>query len=151
MTRARWIPLNLGLENVTEPEFYRALAQRLVVTVGGGPPPDLKLRCARESSPTSPPYGKNPFVLDHKAITAALEARGKRPVKLVFLLDEIDVLNAFSYVIKVGLRALFNDVPEVRERIRAVLCGFHLDRSASGGRSPPFNFLQERPMKPFNK
>ncbi|MFI5454893.1 MAG: two-component regulator propeller domain-containing protein [Isosphaerales bacterium] len=147
--RSRWVPVYVSLESVPENQFFAILAQRLIETVGAKLSPNVKLRYAPDSPPASPPYGIFEFTCDLRAILDALDVRGKKPVKLVFLLDEIDVLNSFRPWTKYELRALFCGSPDLSGRIRAVMTGFNLDLTEHEDRSPPFNFLLPLTMTPL--
>jgi ligand-binding sensor domain-containing protein len=147
--RLRWVPLYVSLENVPEEQFYAILAQRLIETVGAELPPSLSLGCDPKSLGASPPYGFLTFTRDLKAIAEVLDARAKKPVKIVFLLDEIDRLDFYRPRIKLDLRNLFYARPDLNEWVRTVMSGFRLDITASQGGSPPFNYLLPLTMPPF--
>jgi hypothetical protein len=59
------------------------------------------------------------------------------------------VLNSYGPKIKRDLRALFNARPDLIDRIRTVMSGFHLDMSAPKGGSPPFNYLLQLTITPL--
>jgi branched-chain amino acid transport system substrate-binding protein len=144
----RWVPCYTSLENVPEERFYTTLIGSLLEKVRGELPPDLKLRHTPEtdSHPASTSYHFRWFLQDLKAVADALGAAGKKPVKLVLLIDEIDRLNAYGSAIKYDLRTLFQS-PYLEDRVRFVLTGFHLDESVPpDATSPPFNYLARRTM-----
>ena len=105
----RWIPCYATLEGIPEDWFFTTLAGPLVEFVRKELPPDVRLRYSPEPSPASPPYGFAPFVGDLMTITRALDGAGKKTVKLVFLIDEVDTLNSYSPGIK---RDLPQPVPD---------------------------------------
>ena len=146
----RWIPCYATLEGIPEDRFFTAITGPLVETVRNEVPPDVKLRYSSDPSPASRPYGFESFVGDLTAITRALDSAGKKPVKLVFLIDELDALNSYSTRIKLDLRRLFMSANGV-ERFRTVMTGFRLSESIpEQDGSPPFNYLHVRlTMPPF--
>jgi hypothetical protein len=144
----RWIPCYATLEGISESAFFTTLAGPLAESVGKELPPGVRLRYSPEVSPASPPYGFQSFVSDVVAITHALDTAGGKPVKLVFLIDEVDTLNAYSAEIKRNLRSLFQ-MPDLKERVRMVMTGFHLNESVPEmDGSPPFNYLHVRLIMP---
>jgi ligand-binding sensor domain-containing protein len=146
----RWIPCYATLEGIPEDQFFTALAGPLVETVRNELPPDVKLRYSSDPTPASRPYGLESFVDDLTTIALALDSTGKKPVKLVFLIDEVDALNSYTTGIKLAVRRLFMS-PNGVERYRTVMTGFRLSESIpEQDGSPPFNYLHVRPsMPPF--
>jgi hypothetical protein len=138
---------------VPEEQFYSTLIGSLLEKVRGELPAELKLRHTPEtdSHPASTSYHFRSFLQDLKAVADALGAAGKKPVKLVLLIDEIDKLNAYRFTIKSDLRTLFQS-PYLEDRVRFVLTGFQLDESVPpDATSPPFNYLARRTMTPFEE
>jgi streptogramin lyase len=144
----RWVPCYASLEGVADDQFFAVLVSRLLENVRKDLPPDASLHYATEPNSGVNPYGIEPFRSDLKAITHSLDAAAKKPVRLVFLIDEVDALNAYSNQVKYQLRSVFQG-GNLAERVRTVMAGVHLDLEGPPEFSPPFNYLYPFTMRPF--
>jgi hypothetical protein len=103
----RWVPCYASLEGVPEDRFFTTLARQLFQAVCNELPAGVTLRYTADAFPDSSSYGLRPFIRDLESVADALDAAGKKKVRVVFLIDEIDAMNAYSEKIKIELRSLF--------------------------------------------
>ena len=133
-------PCRLSLEEMPEERFWISLAKAAHATYRARPNAEpLELECEAGADAK---YDERGFRGDLGELVQALQKGAAHPVRLVFLLDEVDAFNTHSQQLKSRLRALFQS-PTLRPYLRCLMVGRHLDLSAGDDAtfSPPFNYL----------
>jgi len=82
-------------------------------------------------------------------VVEELKTRTSRQVKLVLLIDEVDVLNEFSERVNQRLRSIF--MKTFSEHLVAVMSGVGIKRIWTSEGSPWYNFFDEIELAAFSR
>ncbi|MDH4125665.1 MAG: ATP-binding protein [Gammaproteobacteria bacterium] len=134
-------PVFIDLQGTPESRFFQTIAedifQELAPHLGGlAPGKDL-----------SEDYSYRDFVRDLHAILKVLRSRTSKKVKLVLLIDEVDVLNDYDPAINQKLRSLF--MKSLAENLAAVVSGVEIKKRWERQGSPWYNFFEEIEVAPL--
>lgn len=111
------IPVFVDLEAVTASGFFRALMEEAIEVLGLSPETLSRLRVRRGRDG----YTGEEWSSDLRRVLSELHARGRGPVRLVLLIDEIDaVREGFERALEAWLGPLLRDAPE---ELRVVVAG----------------------------
>jgi hypothetical protein len=141
----KFFPVLVDLQGVTEESFFRAIMSDAVDALAL---PATTLATLRYS-PAQPNYDGRDFSHDLQLVLAELAARTTRSVRLVLMLDEIDVLNEYSERTNQLLRSIF--MKTFSEHLVAVMCGVGVKRTWSSDASPWYNFFEQLRLTPFSR
>ena len=130
-TDYRFFPVFIDLQGVDENAFFHSVMADVVETLHPSPDAALHFRDVHEGAiPGSPaaepeapptPYDGRDFSHDLQRIVEELKRRTPKKVKLALLIDEVDVLNAFSERINQRLRSIF--MKTFSEHLGAIMSG----------------------------
>ncbi len=137
-------PAYIDLQGTPENRFFATMAQDVFedlapVLDGLEPGSDL----------ASDGYSYRDFVRDLREVIKTLERRGKKKVKLVLLIDEVDELNDYDPRVNQKLRSLF--MKSFAESMVAVVSGVGIKKHWESEGSPWYNFFEEIEVKPFGR
>jgi tetratricopeptide (TPR) repeat protein len=144
-TEYHFFPVFTDLQGVAEESFFHALMADVVDT--------LKLSestlAALRFRPDGDGYDGRDFSHDMQRIIEELHTRTSRKVKLVLLIDEVDVLNQYSERVNQRLRSIF--MKTFAEHLVAVMSGVGLKRTWTSEGSPWYNFFDEVELTAFTR
>jgi hypothetical protein len=129
---------------VSEADFFHALMSDVVEAL---PPSAATLEKLRFRSEEGQAYDGRDFSHDLQRIIEELKAGTNRQVKLVLLIDEVDVLNEFSERVNQRLRSIF--MKTFSEHLVAVMSGVGIKRIWTSEGSPWYNFFDEIELTAF--
>ncbi len=141
----KFFPVLVDLQGVAEESFFRAIMSDAIDALAL---PATTLATLRYS-PAQPHYDGRDFSHDLQLVLAELAARTTRNVRLVLMLDEIDVLNEYSERTNQLLRSIF--MKTFSEHLVAVMCGVGVKRTWSSDASPWYNFFEQLGLTPFSR
>jgi hypothetical protein len=136
-TEYKFFPVFTDLQGVPEQGFFHAVMSDVVDGLGLGTATlgALRFRIDDES------YDGRDFSHDLQRVIEDLKTRTPRRVKLVLLIDEVDVLNDYSERINQRLRSIF--MKTFSEHLVAIMSGVGIRRVWTSEGSPWYNFFDE--------
>ncbi len=144
-TEYQFFPVSTDLQGVPEAGFFHALMTDVVETVR--PRPEnlaaLRFRSEHES------YDGRDFSHDLQRVIEELKERTPKKVKLVLLIDEVDVLNEYSERVNQRLRSIF--MKTFSEHLVAIMSGVGIKRVWKSEGSPWYNFFDEIELAAFTR
>jgi len=142
-TEYKFFPVFTDLQGVPEQGFFHAVMSDVVDGLGLGTATlgALRFRVDDES------YDGRDFSHDLQRVIEDLKARTPRRVKLVLLIDEVDVLNDYSERINQRLRSIF--MKTFSEHLVAIMSGVGIKRAWMSEGSPWYNFFDEIELTAF--
>jgi hypothetical protein len=141
----RFFPVFVDLQGVPEQGFFQALIAETVESLELKPETREQLRF----TPDVVGYDARDFSHDLQRVLAELKTRTPRKVKLALLIDEVDVLNAYSESVNQRLRGIF--MKSFSENLVAVMSGVGIRRRWKSEVSPWYNFFDEVELKAFTR
>ena len=144
-TEYRFFPVFTDLQGVTEDGFFHAVMSDVIE--------NLKLSAAQVSGlrfhAQADRYDGRDFSHDMQRVIEHLKTTTPRKVKLVLLIDEVDVLNQYSERINQRLRGIF--MKTFAEHLVAIMSGVGIKRTWTSEGSPWYNFFDEIELTAFNR
>jgi hypothetical protein len=109
-----------------------------------GETPDLFFHSAGPSE-----YTDREFTADLSALVGLLKARvAPRQLRIVLLIDEMDVIDSYDRLIQLQLRRVF--MSPLAETLGAVVAGIQISKSWDRVESPWYNLFNEFPLPLFD-
>jgi len=145
-TEYRFFPVFIDLQGVDENVFFHSVMADVIETLqpAADTMPALRYRAEEEAG-----YEGREFSHDLQRIVEDLKRRTPKKVKLALLIDEVDVLNAFSERINQRLRSIF--MKTFSEHLVAIMSGVGVKRIWTSEGSPWYNFFDEIELTPFSR
>lgn len=140
-----FFPVYVDLQGVPQEKFFSNIAEDIFQELN----PFLS---GLEPTPPSTPeagYSYRELVRDIQRVLKALGQRSTKQIRLVLLMDEVDVLNEYDPRINQRLRSLF--MKSFAENLVAVVSGVEIKKHWEGEGSPWYNFFEEIEVKPFER
>jgi tetratricopeptide (TPR) repeat protein len=141
----QFFPVFVDLQGVPERTFFHALMAEVVDALDLPPATREGLRF----TPEPEGYDARDFSHDLHQVIAELKRRSERAVKLILLIDEVDVLNEYSESVNQRLRGIF--MKSLSENLVAVMSGVGIRRRWKSEVSPWYNFFDEIELTPFTR
>jgi ligand-binding sensor domain-containing protein len=153
-----FIPLYVDLEGTTEESFFHFLLEEIL---NGA----LTLPNARQwlkpelqdllyDSVPATEYSDREFSRDLRVIIQALQTYSEishpnKQLRLILLLDEMDVMSSYSRLVQQRLRRIF--MRDFAATLGAVVAGIQISKEWDRVESPWFNLFNEIQLGPFNR
>ncbi len=134
-------PVYIDLQGTSETRFFQTIAEEIFHELAP------VLDCQKPGGDISGDYSYRDFVRDIHAVLKTLKQRTSKKVKLVLLIDEVDVLNEYDPRINQRLRSLF--MKSFAENLAAVVSGVDIKKEWEGEGSPWYNFFEEIEVEPL--
>jgi len=141
----QFYPVLIDLQGVPETAFFPALLSDVVE----GLSVSAETREALRFRPGVERYDGRDFSHDLQRVLVELKTRTRREVKLVLLIDEVDVLNEYSESVNQRLRSIF--MKTFSESLVAVMSGVGIKRAWKSEVSPWYNFFDEVELSAFTR
>jgi ligand-binding sensor domain-containing protein len=153
-----FIPLYIDLEGTTEDSFFHFLMEEVLQGVMTLPGARERLQPELENllyhkTPTAE-YTDRQFSRDLREVIGALQAYGEesypnKHMRLILLLDEMDVMSNYSRVVQQRLRRIF--MRDFAASLGAVVAGIQISKEWDRVESPWYNLFNEIELGPFNR
>jgi AAA+ ATPase superfamily predicted ATPase len=153
-----FVPLYLDLEGTTQETFFHFLLEeiagglRFQPTLGDTLTPLLD--DLRDRSMAGDGYTDRDFSRDLREIVQALQAYGDhhypdKQLRLILLMDEMDVINNYDHLIQQQLRRIF--MRDFAANLGAVVAGIQISKTWDRVESPWYNLFNEIKLEPFTR
>jgi hypothetical protein len=146
-TEYQFFPVFTDLQGVTEEAFFHAVMTDVLESLKLRPDILSGLHFHASASPED--YDGRDFSHDMQRVVEHLKASTTRKVKLVLLIDEVDVLNQYSERINQRLRGIF--MKNFAEHLAAIMSGVGIKRTWTSEGSPWYNFFDEIELTAFTR
>jgi hypothetical protein len=135
----RFIPIYMDLEGTPQSIFFRTLMEEIISGT------QMYLRERPQLNFDQVPaerYGDREFTVDLRILLAALsQGDDAREVRLVLLMDEMDVMNGYDSLIQQQLRRIF--MQTFARNLGAVVAGVQISKAWDRVESPWYNLFNE--------
>ncbi len=153
-----FVPLYVDLEGTEEDTFFHFLMEEILHTAStlSGLTAETKtaLHDLRYYRPGHERYSDREFIRDLRDVIKALQHYGEeshpgKHLRLILLMDEMDVFNAYDHLIQQRLRRIF--MRDFAATLGAVIAGIRISKEWGRIESPWFNLFNEIEVEPFTR
>jgi hypothetical protein len=141
-----FIPVYMDLEGTSQSRFFYALMEAIwgaLQAYALDNPPRLDLMSAQPEE-----YTDREFTADLRlALDSVIEAVAPRKARVILLLDEMDVVNAYDTFVQQQLRRIF--MSPLAANLGAVVAGIQISKTWDRLESPWYNMFNEIPLELF--
>ncbi|MFX0139385.1 MAG: hypothetical protein ACFFDN_37440 [Candidatus Hodarchaeota archaeon] len=109
-----FIPFYLTLRRVTEKDLFAYLSNKLIITIHRYNFFDIIKKANLNISTKANDYIFDDFIFDLKKIIENLEANFQKQAILIFIIDELDIMNTFSNKTRSMFKSIFLDFENIR-------------------------------------
>jgi hypothetical protein len=142
-----FVPIFVDVQGTSESTFFLAIMNDIVTALSEYLPHNIIMPTLDFVGPGAN-YSDNTFGRDlSKIIKALQQSQPKKEVKLILLMDEMDVLNSYDQRVQSQLRSIFIRFPQ---NLRAVVAGVNLDQEWKRHESPFYNMFTRFVLGPFS-
>jgi hypothetical protein len=142
-----FVPVSVDLEGTPQEQFFYSLMDAIWGVLRAylvQAPPTLRFG----NSPAAE-YGDRDFAGDLRLLLDALKAVvAPRNVRVVLLMDEMDVISNYDNLVQQQLRRIF--MSSLAENLGAVVAGVHISKAWDRLESPWYNLFNEISLEPFS-
>ena len=143
-----FIPAMIDMEGTPQQRFFHLLMESISAAVSGYLPRDGALPL-RFYSVSAGRYTDRAFTADLRALIETLAAAvTPRSARLILLIDEMDVINAYDTLVKQQLRRVF--MSSQAYNLGAVVAGTQISKAWDRAESPWYNLFNEIQLDPFS-
>jgi len=139
----RFIPVYIDLEGTAQEDFFHVLMEEIAASVREGV--ELPKLLYEERSSAS--YSHRDFLRDLRSILRVLQAEEKKRVRLVLLMDEVDVMNGYDQLVQQQFRRIL--MKTFAQDLGIVASGVHVFKEWSREESPFRNLFVEIHLGPL--
>jgi ligand-binding sensor domain-containing protein len=134
----QFIPVYADVEGVPQAEFFHLLMEEIVVTCrkAGHTPPALRF-----TGKAAADYTYRDFLHDLQSLLEVPQAASHRTIRLILLLDEVDVMNGYDQLVQQQFRRIL--MKRFAQQVGVVASGVHVFREWSREESPFRNLFVE--------
>jgi len=142
----RFIPVMVDLEGTPQEAFFYTLMEGIVETCRPLLPqlPEMIFDTASEQE-----YSDRDFGRDFSRLLAALQESTDKEIRIILLIDEMDVINTYDRTIQLQLRRIF--MKELAHNLGAVVAGVKISKEWDRPESPWYNLFNEIELPPFSE
>ncbi len=151
-----FLPLYVDLEGTEENAFFHFLMEEILHTVSTLPDRTQTTKIALQELLyyKTTEYTDREFSRDLRDIIRAVQIYGQerhpgKHLRLILLLDEMDVINEYNRLIQQRLRRIF--MRDFAATLGAVIAGIWINKGWDRIDSPWYNLFNEIQLKPFNR
>ena len=148
--RYKFFPVFLDLEGTLEAEFFHHLMEGLLEALQphlSDFPAEEKLQY--HSLPADASYSDRHMRRDLRQIVSHLKRRYALTPRVIFLLDEADILSTYSSLTQQQLRRILQDA--FASNVGLVIAGVNISKKWDRVESPWYNMFVEIVVPPFNR
>lgn len=140
-----FVPVLVDLEGTAESEFFHRLMEAIVETL----PATDRAKLDLAFTPTSVEYTARDMRRDLRLIIAYWQEQTTTTVRLILLLDEVDVMNDYDQLTQQQLRRIFME--QFAQNLGAVVAGVRISKAWDRLESPWYNLFNEIELTPFGR
>ena len=145
----QFVPIYVDLEGTPEPEFFHRLMEGVLEALSGTlDVSTLDEPLEYDQDRMDEAYTDREFRRDLRQIIERLQEQFHRQPRLVFLLDEADIMNTYDTLTQQQLRRILQDA--FAQNVGAVVAGVNISKAWDRVESPWYNMFVEMAMEPFN-
>ncbi len=153
-----FVPIYIDLEGTTRDEFFHFLMEEVAMHVAQLPQAEDELAptlgMLRYGERPEAEYNDRDFSADLRQLIQALQAYGERrhrgkALRLILLMDEMDVVSNFGHLIQQQLRRIF--MRDFAATLGAVVAGIQISKEWDRVESPWYNLFNEVEVEPFSR
>ena len=153
-----FVPLYVDLEGTEEETFFHFLMEEILHTAStlSGLTPETKaaLQDLLYYRPGHEQYTDREFIRDLRDVVKALQHYGEeshpgKHLRLILLMDEMDVFNAYDHLMQQRLRRMF--MRDFAATLGAVIAGIRISKEWGRIESPWYNLFNEIELEPFTR
>lgn len=141
-----FIPVYVDMEGTPQEELFHLLMEEILRVA---PSYVSSLPPLRFNSIPKSDYSDRDFSYDMGDLLDALSAASKREVRLILLLDEMDVINDYDPVVQQQLRRIF--MRTYARNLGAVVAGIQINKEWDRVESPWYNLFNEIELGPLDE
>lgn len=146
----QFLPIFIDLEGTPEPEFFHRLMEGVIEALAGPlaqMPSRPELHYFQESSHAA--YSDRNFRRDLRDVIEFLKEFYHRMPRLIFILDEADIMNTYDALTQQQLRRILQDT--FAQNVGAVVAGVNINKVWDRVESPWYNMFLEIAMQPLDR
>jgi len=140
-----FVPVAVDLEGTAQEDFFHLLMEATSAGLRDylSAPPPLRF----DTLPAGQ-YTDRDFIADLRVLLAALkDLLAPRQVRVILLMDEMDVINTYDAIVQQQLRRIF--MSSLAQNLGAVVAGIQISKAWDRVESPWYNLFNEIPLEPF--
>jgi ligand-binding sensor domain-containing protein len=142
-----FIPVSVDLEGTPQERFFYLLMEAIWGVAQGFLTEATPTLIFHSAAPSE--YTDREFGADLRELVDLLKIRvAPRQLRVVLLLDEMDVIDGYDRLAQLQLRRVF--MSPLAENLGAVVAGIQISKSWDRVESPWFNLFNEFPLAPFD-
>lgn len=138
-------PVLVDLEGTPEAEFFHRLMEEIVELA----PVEARAGLDLAFDPAQADYSARDLRRDLRAIIGYLQERTTKTVRVILLLDEVDVMNDYDQLTQQQLRRIFME--QFAQNLGAVVAGVRISKAWDRLESPWYNLFNEIELAPFGR
>jgi len=142
----RFIPVYADIEGVSQVEFFHTLMEETATACREA---GYALPALRFADGGAAEYDYRDLMHDLQSLLDALQAASPRTVRLILLLDEVDVMNGYDQLVQQQFRRIL--MKKFARQIGIVASGVHVFREWSREESPFRNLFVEIHLDPLEE
>jgi len=141
-----FIPVLVDLEGTPQEAFFHTLMDNILQACRPLLPemPDLIFDTARNEEYTDRDFGR-----DFSRLLKALQKTTDKEVRVIMLIDEMDVIDTYNRMVQLQLRRIF--MKEFAQNLGAVVAGVEISKEWDRPESPWYNLFNEVEIPPFSE
>lgn len=153
-----FVPLYVDLEGTEEDTFFHFLMEEILHTASSLSGLTSETKAALHDllyyRPGHETYTDREFIRDLRNVIKALQHYGEeshpgKHLRLILLMDEMDVFNAYDHLIQQRLRRIF--MRDFAATLGAVIAGIRINKEWGRIESPWYNLFNEVEVEPFTR
>jgi len=142
----QFIPVYVDIEGVSQAEFFHTLMEEIATVCQGA---GHTLPTLRFADSAAAEYDYRDLMHDLQSLLDALQAASPRAVRLILLLDEVDVMNGYDQLVQQQFRRIL--MKRFARQVGIVASGVHVFREWSRQESPFRNLFVEIHLDPLEE
>jgi AAA+ ATPase superfamily predicted ATPase len=140
-----FLPALIDLEGTAQEEFFHTLMEEILE----GCQPDLAGRLPLAYNEKGErEYTHRDFARDLRTLIGHLQQNSDKEVRLILLLDEVDVMNRYDQLVQQQLRRVF--MKTFARNLGVVVTGVHISKEWDRLESPWYNLFLEMELPPLS-
>lgn len=142
----RFVPVFVDLEGTPEVALFHTLMEGVVQSARSLLPELPSLVFTTEGIQE---YGDRHFSRDFSQLLAALKETTDKKIRVVLLMDEMDVIDTYGRIAQLQLRRVF--MQDFAQNLGAVVAGVQISKEWDRPESPWYNLFNEVQLAPFGE
>lgn len=140
-----FIPVYIDLEGTPEQEFFHLLMEEILAAL----PPEAQRLDLRFHAAAKDDYSDRDFSYDMSRVIDLLQASTTKQLRIILLLDEVDVMNTYDQAVQQQLRRVF--MRTFAQNLGMVVAGLHISKQWDRLESPWYNLFTEVRLGPLDE